>query len=376
MNRKTLSLIAIASVLSAALLAYFVKYTPDLAPIVDPSYETSAPELQSSPNQKFVDKVVSSNIGIILMHSDFSDKNAIALESLRTWAKERFSEDPMFLHPASLRYSEHHDTVLSALFYNVFAPLRSVLDRSIKGYLRWRIDEYHNTEAYQSFRIDYYDLFGVDPEAATLLSRYQEERAKLAIEIIAACAYVLTAIVGGVILYARLTQTRWMARGRLTLSYAWYAASLLYLALAWQSSEVAFFASGLIAFIIASYLRRPISVSFDESGFLEIRLSDLNQKTVALAAWASITLVGIQVVTWAKSGSLIEPDPITLLICSVTGNFLHDPSHAKKTIDQVVGLVWLALSLWFIYFLKRGDARTPELDAQLEKLDHATASRV
>src|SRR5579885_2389807 len=272
MNRKTRIVSTVVLVLTSALLSYFVKYSPDVAPIVDPSYETSAPELQSSPNPKFRDKVVSSNIGIILMYSDFSGKNATALESVRTWAKERFIEDPMFLHPASLRYSEHHDNVLSALFYNLFAPVRTVLDRSIKSWLRWRIDEFHQTDAYQSFRLDYYDLFGVDPEAATLLARYQEERAKESIEIIAALFYITVAIIGGIAIYLRLCRTNWISRGRLTLSYAWYVAAILYFALAWQSSEVSFLASAVIAFVAASYLRRPLSISFDEVGFLEVRL--------------------------------------------------------------------------------------------------------
>lgn len=375
MSRRKLTIGILVLVLASALLSYFEKYTPDLAPIVDPYYETNSPELQNSRDPQFVNKVMTSNIGMVLVHSDYSSKNATALESLRTWAKERFSQDAQFLHPVSVRYSEHHDTVISAFFYNLFGPERSFLERSIKGLMRERIEDFHSTEAYESFRVDYYDLFGVDPEAATLLARYQEERAHAAIDVVYAFGCAFLAVLGGIAVFIRTSRTHWMSRGRLTLAYAWFASSIFYLAQAWQANQVAFLVTGILAFLVAAYLRRPIIVAFDETGFLDVRLSDLSQRTVTLAIWASVTLLCIQLLTWARSGNLIEPDPITLFVSSLTGNFLHDPANAKRLLDRSIGISWLVISLWSIYFFKRGDARTPEFDAQLEKLDHAAASR-
>ena len=116
--------------------------------------------------------------------------------------------------------------------------------------------------------------------------------------------------------------------------------------------------------------------AFDEAGYLDIRNIDLSPKLVIGLAWASLTLVGIQLLTWVKAGSLINPDPITLLISSITGNFLHEPSDIKRHILHAIGLVWLASTVSTLYTLKRGVAATPELEAQLANLgDQVKVSR-
>ena len=374
MSKRKLTIGALAIVLCAAFLSYFSKYTPDLTPTVDPAYETNAPELQTQPNPEFADKLTASNIAMILVHSDFSDENAIALESLRIWAKQKFNQDRKYLHPVSVHVDERQNTVFSAFLANLLGPERGLFERGVKQFLGWRIDEFHDTEAYESFRVDYYGLFGVDPEAATLLARYQEERAKLAIETISGFIFVLLAAASCAAYYFRSRQ--WISKSRLTLSYAWFAGAMLYLGCGWNANEVSYVVSAVVSAIIGLYLRYPIRLSFDEAGYLDIRNIDLSPKLVIGLAWASLTLVGIQLLTWVKAGSLINPDPITLLISSITGNFLHEPSDIKRHILHAIGLVWLASTVSTLYTLKRGVAATPELEAQLANLgDQVKVSR-
>lgn len=373
MTTRKLTIGALILVLSAAFLSYFFKYSPDLTPTVDPAYETNAPELQTVPNPKFAETILHSNIAMVLVHSDFSDRNAIALDALRTWAKEQFSQDIQYLHPVSWKVDESQNTVFSAFITNLMGPARGVVEGGIKQFLRTRIDDFHSTDAYQSFRLDYYNLFGVDPEAATLLVRYQEERSKSAIEVITGFLYLIGAFAACLTYYCRSKQ--WMSRGRLALSYGWFSVALMYVACAWYANEVSFMVSAAVSLITALYLRYPVTFSFDEAGYLEIRNVDLSLKVVAGVAWVSLTLVGIQILTWVKSGSLMEPDPITLLISSVTGNFLHDPSTIKRTLTHVVGVAWVIGSLSTLYVLKRGAAASPDLEAQLERLENAGISR-
>jgi hypothetical protein len=65
-----------------------------------------------------------------------------------------------------------------------------------------------------------------------------------------------------------------------------------------------------------------------------------------MTAWVTYSIFLIQVVTWIHTGSLDDPDPITLLISSITGNFLHDPVYAKRAIMLCLGLGWLLITGW------------------------------
>ncbi|MBX3074427.1 hypothetical protein KF913_10895 [Candidatus Obscuribacterales bacterium] len=373
MNSRKLSIGALVVVIFAAFLSYFCKFSPDMTPTVDPKYETSAPELQTVPNPKFAEGILNSNLAMVLIHSDFSDKNALALDALRTWAKEQFSQDIQYLHPVSWTVDESQNTIFSAFVANLMGPARGLLEGGIKQFLRWRVDEFHGTDAYQSFRLDYYNLFGVDPEAATLLVRYQEERAKLATEVITGLLYVITAFASCLTYY--FVSKQWLCRGRLALSYGWLSVAFLYIACAWYANEVSFMVSAAVSGLIGLYLRYPVSLSFDEAGYLDVRGIEISRRVVAAVAWISLTLVGIQILTWVKSGSLMEPDPVTLLVCSATGNFFHDPSNIKKTISHVVGVIWILSSLSTLYVLKQGAPATPDLEKQLESLENTGVVR-
>lgn len=373
MNSRKLSIGALVVVIFASFWSYFCKYSPDLTPTVDPTYETHAPELQTVPNPKFAEGILNSNIAMVLVHSDFSDKNAVALDALRTWAKEKFSQDIQYLHPVSWTVDESQNTIFSAFVANLVGPVRGLMETGIKQFLRWRVDEFHGTDAYQSFRLDYYNLFGVDPEAATLLVRYQEERAKLATEVITGFLFILSSLAVCISYYVFSKQ--WMSRGRLALSYGWFSLSFMYTVCAWYANEVSFMVSAAVSLFAGLYLRYPISLSFDEAGYLDIRSIEISRKVIAAVAWISFTFVGIQVLTWVKSGSLMDPDPITLLVCSATGNFLHDPSNIKKTISHVVGVLWVFLSLSTLYVLKQGAPATRDLEKELESLKNTGVTR-
>ena len=101
--------------------------------------------------------------------------------------------------------------------------------------------------------------------------------------------------------------------------------------------------SALLCAAIGFYLRRPITASRGEDRGFSLRLLTLGAKSLALLWFLTITLLGIQLLSWMKTGSLSNPDPITLLIGSFTGNYFHDPLTIKRNLAHLIGLTWLAI---------------------------------
>jgi hypothetical protein len=85
---------------------------------------------------------------------------------------------------------------------------------------------------------------------------------------------------------------------------------------------------------------------------------------IALAYWATFSLIAIQVMTWIKTGTLLSPDPLSLLISSFTGNFLYDPTSAKRTISHATGIAWILISLW-VFREITVDAPAAEVELEL-----------
>jgi hypothetical protein len=99
--------------------------------------------------------------------------------------------------------------------------------------------------------------------------------------------------------------------------------------------------SAILCAMIGFYLRKPIKASLQTDGSLSFQLITLSLKPLFLLVFATLTLIGIHLLTWIKTGSLENPDPVTLLFFAVSGNYFHDPIFIKKLLERVIGVLWL-----------------------------------
>lgn len=370
MNRKVLVSLVVALVLGVSILSYFEKPKAPIIEVVNMMQELPGVQPSYPGDTVFADRVVKSyNWALVLVKTEFGNANVVALDSLRRWATDNFRRDPHFLHPIIIPVPEPHFSVFDSAIYNLVAPIKYFLDERIADVLRCRIEEFHKTNAYKSFQVAYYDLFDVDAESATLLARYQSDRAKLAIDVVLCAAYWLVAIIGGAVWYFRARQGQRSTREQRLLAYGWLCMGVYYFIIAWTTQQVTVLVSAVLALLVGFYLRRPIAVSFGQDSGLFLRLISLGPRILALVTWISISLIAIQGMTWIKSGVLSDPDPITLLVSSFTGNFLHDPTSTKRTILRVIGIVWVIASLWTLRFIRYEASGEREIEEQLDSLD-------
>ncbi len=370
MNRKVLVSLVVALVLGTSILSYFAKPKAPIIEIVSAVQELPGVQPSYPGDTVFADKVVKSyNWALVLVKTEFGSANVVALDSLRRWATDNFRKDPHFLHPIIIPVPEPHLSVFDSAVYNLFAPIKYFLEERTADVLRWRIQEFRKTNAYKSFQVAYYDLFDVDAESATLLARYQSERAKLAINVILCAVYWVIAILTAAFWYARARQGQRSSREQRLLAYGWLCMGAYYFVLAWTTQQVSVLVSAVLALALGFYLRRPVTVSFDQNSGLSFRLIALGPRILALVTWLSISLIAIQGMTWIKSGVLSDPDPITLLVSSFTGNFLHDPTSTKRTILRIIGIVWVIASVWTLRFIRYEASGQREIEEQLDSLD-------
>ncbi|HEY9784172.1 MAG TPA: hypothetical protein V6D17_02145 [Candidatus Obscuribacterales bacterium] len=317
------------------------------------------------------DRVANSfGLALVIVESEFSEKNALGLEAMRIWARENFHRDPSFLHPVSLAVPvEIHHSVFDSLLYNLVAgPLYFSQGRTME-FLRWRIAEFQKTRAYESFRSDYYDLVGLDTESALLLARYQSDRAKVAVNVILCAAFWIFVAGAGICTVIFSKPGTRSTKGQRLLSYGWLLTALLYTIIAWTQNLVPVMVSGLLCLAVGLYLRRPVLIGYGEDSGLSFRLVSLGSRVVAVCSWISLTLLAIRLLTWIKTGTLVNPDPITLLISSWTGDFLHDPLHAKRDIGKLIGLAWVLFSAWVLQYMSVDRKAYREVEAELSTLD-------
>lgn len=308
-------------------------------------------------------------LALVLVKSEFSEKNAAGLEYLRVWAQESFQKDPSFLRPVTLNVPvEVQHSIIDSFLYNLFAGPVYLLQEQIMEFLAHRIDDFHHSRAYLSFISDYYEVFGMDQESASLLARYQSERAKSAVNVILCAGFWLLVAVGGAIsIFTARPGTR-TSRGQWLLAYGWLLASTLYLILAWMENQVAVMASSIICGAVGLYLFKPFKIQISEESALNLKLVTLSPQFVAIFAWISVSLVAIRLITWVKTGTLFAPDPLTLLASSWSGDFLHDPVHAKKNITRFVGSLWLLYGLWTAYYVSYDPKTSAEVERTLDSL--------
>jgi hypothetical protein len=155
---------------------------------------------------------------------------------------------------------------------------------------------------------------------------------------------------------------------RRVLGYGWMFAGLCYLVLAVTDNQVPALVSAVVCLCVGLFLRYPFVVSRQASGAPELRPVYMGSNWVAVALLVTVSVVVIQVLTWIRTGTPDAPDPVTLLLSSLSGNFLQDPSRAKRTVLQIFGVFWVVAAVWTATQLK-GDVKTArEAEASLASL--------
>jgi len=356
--RRKLAVLLAAAVVLAAALAYFHRPKAPLLELVSPRQELPDYTERYPGDTSLSERVAKSyGIAMVLMQSPYTDRNVIALESVRSWAQSRFRQQPDFLHPVALEpATEPRQTIVDALFYNLFSPVRHVAETAVGEFLRARIAEFHETPAYASFRTAYFELFGFDGEAATLIARYQTERAKLAVPVILWALAWAAAVLAGVLALIR-SRSRFDTL-QSVLSCGWLLLSASYLLESWLCNQIPYLVASCLSALVGLYLRYPLAVRVEaDSGALRIQPVSIGSNWLAAIFWVSLSLIAIQFFTWIRTGAPNDPDPVTLMISSVTGNFLQDPVRGKRYIMNTIGAIWLVMSIWTLTQLK-GDARS------------------
>lgn len=336
--------------------------------IVDPAVEVEATDLQEAFDAGFADRVLNSSWAMVLIHSNFSDGNAVGLEALRNWAKEQFSRDRQFLHPLSIPRRAPSATVFEALSTRLLGNLKTALDAKLSRFLAWRVEEFAKTGAYQSFRVDYYELFGVSNESGTLLARYQDERARSSLGALTGALFWLLFGTVLAVSYLRAREKHLSPPAQRYLSYIWLALSFFYLVVAWSGGNVGALAACALSAVAGAYLRYPVRTIQGREGELTLASLALSQRSCVVVAWLTFSLVGIQIVSWLRFSFLNEPDPLTLIICGLSGDFIHDPVNIKRTIVEIFGVSWAIVTFWAAVAFKRGAMLSGEIETQLESL--------
>jgi len=108
------------------------------------------------------------------------------------------------------------------------------------------------------------------------------------------------------------------------------------------------------------YLIRPFVIGLGEGSTLWVRPLKVTSGASALALWLTFSLFAIQLLTWIRTGTLTSPDPLTLLIGALTGNFIYDPAQTKHLIMQLTGIAWLLVSFWTVSQVGKGALSSEE----------------
>ena len=90
----------VAVILLSTLLSYFVHPHPPQIEIVSARQELPNFTERYPGDTSLADRVANSyGIAMVLMQTADMDKNVIALDALRSWAQNKFTKQPNFLHP-------------------------------------------------------------------------------------------------------------------------------------------------------------------------------------------------------------------------------------------------------------------------------------
>jgi hypothetical protein len=362
-------------------LSYFGRAREPILELVSPAKMLPGAKFGFPGSTAFGERVVNqSAFAVILHHSEYSGENANALESVRSWAANEFHQDPRFLHPVILPKPVASSTFLNASAYNILAVPYYVSTQAIGAFLAARIDSYCQTESFKAFATDYYELLGKDGEAATLLAHYQSERGKAAINPLLSLIYFFLAFVGAPLFTRPLKQLalRWRepfgsegASAATAFAYFLGCLATFYFAQAVleDSTGAQSILAGITCGALALYALFPVQIFVDATEVLTLRHT-LSTRRVMVFAWVVASLLCIQFLTWLKQGVLTDPDPLSLLISSFRGDFIHEPMAVKHFLATAIGLTWSASFAFMLRILaRRGSESTKEVQKKLAALN-------
>jgi len=338
---------AIAFTVASFLMGYLVKPRANTRDIVPLNYQGKPQPFQGAALANRI--AMSYNLALILTRSQFSSSDATALEAIRNWASKNFARDPNFLHPVSVEDDPSaSQSIIDSYVHSMMASIRFAFEALMADYLSWRIQDYQNTDSFKFFCLNYFGTFGSDIEARQLLASYQSSRAREAIDpmVIATVWSILISFAIWYLAFSR--RSSFSQRIQSILAAGWLTLALFYTLSAWNQNQVSILVSAIISGIIGLYFLRPVTVVHGENKGMTIQLVNFSTPVLALFAWLSVSLLIIRVICWIKTGSALHPDPITLIISGLRGDFLHDPVHVKRNIDRILGLLWLAFTLWLL----------------------------
>jgi hypothetical protein len=363
--------IAAAIVLVFGVMSYFARPKEPPLQLVTPQQELPTYRPTYPGDMSLHDRVLKSyELAFILVRTPYLSTNVNALESIRQWARVQFQAHPDFLHPINLPGpSGNRDTVFGALGYNVFASPLFWLQAQTGELLRWQIARFHETSAYRSFNSSFFDMFGKDADAATLLSRYESERAKEAIDVLFWAAFWLIGAIAGVYKFCVAQRADIFDNIRKLTAGAWAMLAVSYLSQSWETGQAASLISMLAATAIATYLYRPFMlVSHHEAKQQLVRIR-LAPCWISMAAWFTVTCLCVQLLTWTRSGIGATADPVTLFLASFTGNFLHDAAQDKRIINACIAMLWLSFTAWALLQRHKDQPYSAEPDDNFKTLE-------
>jgi hypothetical protein len=242
--------------------------------------------------------------------------------------------------------TENRDTVFGAVGYNLFAGLHSWAQEQLAPLVKWRIDDFHGTYAYQTFRVAYFDFFGWDADAAILLSLYQNDRAKAALDVILwTGAWIAWGAAALAYLYKN-RKTAYFSALQNVIASSWAMLALAYFIQCWATEQASSVISMVFAASVSAYLFMPFAMVSHEEGGSRLARIRFTRNWIALAFWLTVSFFAIQVLTWIRHSAPGAADPITMLLDAFTGNFVHDPIHGKRWVTIVTAAIWAVAGIW------------------------------
>jgi hypothetical protein len=354
----------------ACILSYFVKPHSHLGELVTPEQELPGVAAAYPANDELSRRVINSyGIAFVLFETPYTATNLRALENIRSWAQAHFESSPNFLHPVSIRNEQEPiDTVIGALSYNLFANIKYELEAAVGTFLRWRIAEFHNEAAYESFANSYFEIYGKDSEAATLLARYQSDRAKTSIDVILWTLVWSVSLVAAGFYVALSPRRQRFDRIRRSLILVWLLATAGYCSTAWMNNSIPSFMSALLCGTTAFYFSKPFVLLTRQDSSLKVYFIQLSSRWIAFSVWASYSLMAIVVLTWIRCVLPESSDPVSMVLSGISGNFVYDPEDGKRIIARVLAVVWIIISIWAFLQKDQDASISDELEDELKSL--------
>lgn len=376
----SVSVILVAIVSLTVVLAIFVKPKEKVRTLANADAIMAGASTSGLWDTRFANKVMNTVFFALVLTSDeYTGQNADALEALRSWAAREFHSDPRFLHPVVIPTPVANSTYLNAGVYNLFAGPYYGAQSLVCDYLTARIDAYSKSRSFKAFTENCFEFFGHEPEAAAMLARYQSDRAKAAINPILSAIYFLAILAFSPLGVRPLRKKAEIWRRPLgptevegaplaaLIAYAlisiagfYFAQSVVLEGLAGQSLLAAF-----VALVAGLYVLFPLSVLVDSQNVMTLR-SALSKRSMLTIAFVMGSLLTIQALNWLKQGSLAAPDPLSLVLSSFTGDFIHEPAQAKKLLASTIAVVWsISLALVLRSFGRKDGVSSREVAKRL-----------